>query len=336
MALMKAVQVNSPGAAFELVHKEIPEPRLNEVRIRVQACGVCHGDVIAKQGLFPGIVYPRVPGHEVVGIIDKLGLHVEDYAIGDRVGVGWHAGHCFHCSPCHSGDFGSCENSLTTGLSVDGGYAEYMIARTEALTRIPTGISSVAVAPLLCAGRTTFGALQSSGAQAGDLVAIQGLGGLGHLAVQFAAKSGLHTAALSRGTDKKELSHRLGAHHYIDVTASRASEELRKLGGAKVILCTAPNGKAISELLGGLCRDGRLIIVSGASDPIPIPPMMMLGNRLSISGFVGGSIDETIRFSTRFGVNAMVEEFALEEAPAAYEKMMAAKVLFRAVLKIRD
>jgi D-arabinose 1-dehydrogenase-like Zn-dependent alcohol dehydrogenase len=334
MPLMKVIQVDSPGAEFKLVHREIPEPAANEVRIKVEACGVCHGDAIAKEGHFPGLKYPRVPGHEVVGTIEKLGSPDVGWKLGQRVGVGWHGGHCGCCAPCRSGDFGACEKALTTGLSIDGGYAERMIARADVLSSIPDELTSAAAAPLLCAGRTTFGALQCSGARPGDLVVIHGLGGLGHLALQFAVKSGYHTVVVSRGKEKEALARQLGAHGFLDATAGNPAEELKKLGGARVILCTAPSGKAISGLVGGLARDGRLIIVSGASDMMQIPPMLLLGGRRSISGWVGGSIDDTIRFSLRFGVKAMIETFPLERAAEAYEKMMTAKVHFRAVLQI--
>jgi len=331
---MKVTQVDTPGAAFKLVHREIPEPGAQEARIKVEACGICHGDAIAKEGYFPGLKYPRVPGHEVVGTIEKLGSPELGWKVGQRVGVGWHAGHCGRCPACRSGDFGACESALTTGLSTDGGYAERMIARAEALSSIPEELTSAAAAPLLCAGRTTFGALQSSGARPGDLVVIQGLGGLGHLALQFAVKSGFHTVVVSRGKDKEALARQLGAHGFLDATDCDVAEELEKLGGARVILCTAPSGKAISGLVGGLGHDGRVIIVSGASDPMQIPPMLLLGGRRSISGWVGGSIDDTIRFSQRFGVKAMIETFPLEKAAEAYEKMMTAKVHFRAVLQV--
>ena len=265
MAMMKAVQVRAPGAEFELVSREIPEPRENEVLLQIDACGICHGDALAKEGNFPGIVYPRVPGHEVVGIIRRTGASVSEWKTGQRVGVGWHGGHCFTCKACRRGDFGACENTLTTGLSTDGGYAEYMTARAEVLVAIPEELSSVEAAPLLCGGSTTFGALRNSGAQGGDLVAIQGLGGLGHLALQFAVRLGFRTVVLSRSREKLELARKLGAHVCIDTTSTDALKELRKMGGARVILCLAPDGKAIGELAGGLGRGGQVIIVSYAT-----------------------------------------------------------------------
>ena len=279
MSLMKAIRISSPGADFELVQMEVPEPGNNEVLIKVEACGVCHGDVMAKEGHMPGIKYPIIPGHEVVGIIEKIGPPlggsggplVTKWKVGQRVGVGWHGSHCNQCTACRKGDFGACENSLTTGLHLDGGYAEYMIARTEVIINIPDELNSVEAAPLLCAGRTTFGALQSSGAKGGDLVAIHGLGGLGHLAVQYAVKLGYKTVVLSRGREKEELAYKLGAHVYIDTDKGDAAKQLLGLGGARVILCTAPNGKAVSDLIQGLGRNGQAIIVIGGRDMIQFP-----------------------------------------------------------------
>jgi D-arabinose 1-dehydrogenase-like Zn-dependent alcohol dehydrogenase len=332
--MMRAVQVSAPGADFELIQKEIPEPKANEVLIKVEACGICHGDAIAKEGHFPNLKYPRIPGHEVVGIIRQLGSQDVNWQVGQRVGVGWHGGHCFQCSACRKGDFGACENSLTTGLSTDGGYVEYMVARAEALVSLPDELSSVDAAPLLCAGRTTFGALQSSQAKGGDIVAIHGLGGLGHLAVQYAAKRGFKTVVLSRGKEKESLAFQLGAHVYIDTQAQDAAKELQKLGGAKVILATAPNSQAISGLVGGLGRNGELIMVTGVRELLQIPPFLLLGGGRSIRGWVSGSIDEAVRFSALFKVIPMVEVFPLEQAALAYEKMMTGKVHFRSVLKM--
>ncbi len=334
MPLMKAVEVKSPGADFELVKREIPEPHENEVLIKVEACGICRGDAIAKEGYFPGIEYPRIPGHEVVGIIYKTGSGVKGRKKGQRVGVGWHGGHCFQCSACRKGDFWACEDSLTTGLSTDGGYAEYMTARSEVLVDIPLELEPSKAAPLLCGGRTTFGALQSSGARGGDIVAVHGLGGLGHLAVQYAVRMGFKTVVLSRGKDKEELAYKLGAHAYIDTDLTNAGGELKKMGGARVILCTAPSGKAISGLLPGLGRSGQAIIVTGVRDMIEFPTSFLLGGGRSITGSVGGSVDEAIRFSILFNVVPMVEEFPLEEAAKAYDKMITSKVHFRSVLKM--
>jgi D-arabinose 1-dehydrogenase-like Zn-dependent alcohol dehydrogenase len=334
MQLMKAIQVSSPGAGFELIQKEIPKPGNNEVLIKIEACGVCHGDAITKEGHFPGIKYPIIPGHEVVGIVDKAGPMVTHWKAGQRIGVGWHGGHCNQCNSCRKGDFGACEKSLTTGLHMDGGYAEYMIAHPEAMVNIPDELTAVDAAPILCAGRTTFGALQHSGAKGGDLVAIHGLGGLGHMAVQYAVKLGFKTVVLSRGKEKKKLAYKLGAHIYIDTDTGDTAKQLLKLGGARVILCTAPSGKAISELIPGLGRNGQAIIITGAMDMMQIPPVLFLGGERSIRGFVSGNIDDAIRFSILTKVIPMVEVFPLEQAALAYDKMMTAKVHFRSVLKI--
>ncbi len=334
MSTMKAVQVKCPGADFELVNLEIPEPAENEVLIKVEACGICHGDVIPKLGHFPGIKYPIVPGHEVVGIITKTGSGIKNWKVGQRVGVGWHAGHCLECAACLRGDFKACKNSLTTGLSVDGGYAEYAVIRNEVIVSIPDDLASVEAAPLLCAGRTTFGALQNCVAKGGELVAIQGMGGLGHLAVQYAVRLGFKTAVLSRGKYKEELSYKLGAHLYIDTETSNAAEELMKLGGAKVILCTAPNGQAISSLIGGLGHNGEIIIVAGTGDMIQFSAMQLLMEQRSIKGWTGGDPQETINFSSLWNIEPMVEVFPLEKVQEAFDRMMNSEVRFRSVLKM--
>jgi D-arabinose 1-dehydrogenase-like Zn-dependent alcohol dehydrogenase len=334
MKLMKAIQVKSPGAAFELIQMEIPDPKENEVLIKVEACGICHGDSIAKEGHMPGVKYPIIPGHEVIGIVDKAGTHVTSWKAGQRVGVGWHGGHCFVCSACRKGNFGACDKSLTTGLHLDGGYAEYMIARQEVIVSIPEEMNSLEAAPIICAGRTTFGALKDSDAKAGDLVAIHGLGGLGHLAVQYAVKMGFRTVVLSRGNEKRELAYKLGAHAFIDTDASECTKELMKMGGARVILCTAPSAKAISTLIPGLGRNGQAIIVTGAGDMLMIPSGLMLGGQRSVKGYVSGNVEEAINFSLMTKVVPMIEVFPLEQAALAYEKMMTAKVHFRSVLKI--
>ncbi len=332
MAIMKAVQVSSAGGKFELVRKEVPEPQENEVLIKVAACGICHGDSVTKEGHFPGIVYPRIPGHEVIGTIEKTGPGVLHWKSGQRAGVGWRAGHCNQCASCKLGDYRSCENSPVTGISRDGGYAEYMTSRAEALVSIPEELDSIKAAPLLCAGRTTFGAFKDSIAQGGDLVAVHGLGGLGHLAVQYAARLGLKTAVLSRGKDKEKLAYDLGAYAYFDTTSTDAAKELAKMGGAKVILCTAPSSKAISDLVSGLSRNGQLIIVTFAPEPMQISPALLLRGGRSIRGYVGGDIAEAVRFSFLWKIVPMVETFPLEQAEAAYDKMISSKVHFRAVL----
>lgn len=333
-ATMKAVQVSKPGGDLELVEREVPEPGPNEVRIRVDACGICHGDAAVIGGHFPGTEYPRIPGHEVVGTIDELGSDVAGWESGQRVGVGWHGGHCFTCAACRRGRFSACENGIVTGISVDGGYAEFMTARAEALVHLPETMSEIEDAPLICAGRTTFGALQASGARAGDMVAVLGLGGLGHLAVQYAVKMGFRTVVISRGSDKRRLAVELGAEIYIDSAEGEAATRLRELGGARAILCTAPSGKAISEVLPGLAPGGQAIVVSSSADPIAIPTGLLLAGR-SVKGSVEGSIEDAIRFSLMSGIHPIVEVFPLDAAAEAFEKMMSAKVHFRSVLKMR-
>lgn len=336
MALMKAIQVSAPGGDFKLVEKEIPEPKEHEVLLKVQACGVCHGDAIVKEGYFPGLSYPRTPGHEVVGTIVKLGSESHYWKIGQRVGVGWRGGHCMHCRSCLKGDIWACESPLATGISSDGGYAEYMVARMEVLTAIPEELSSVEAAPLLCAGATTLGALKSSQAKGGDLVAIHGLGGLGHLALQFAVRLGLKVAVISRGAEKEVLARKLGAHIYIDSNTKNAAEELMKMGGARAIFCTAPNSKAISELVGGLARNGQLIIITFVNEPMQISPVQLMRAVRSVSGWIGGNAADTLNFSVLTHVVPMVEVFPLEQAAVAFDRMMTAKVHFRAVLKVSE
>ena len=287
-----------------------------------------------KKGTCRVLNIPSFPGHEVVGIVDKIGSQVTTWKVGQRVGVGWHGGHCFKCNACLRGNFGACEKSLTTGLHLDGGYAEYMIARPEVMVSIPEELTSVDAAPLICAGRTTFGALKDSNARAGDLVAIHGLGGLGHLAVQYSMKMGFKTVVLSRGKEKEQLAYKLGAHVYIDTDAVDGAKELMKLGGAAVILCTAPNSKAISALVPGLGRNGQAIIVTGAGDMLMIPTGLMLGGQRSVKGYVSGNVEDAINFSMLTKVVPMIEVFPLEQAAEAFEKMMCAKVHFRSVLKI--
>ena len=328
---MKAVQVHLKGGDLVLVDREMPEPETGEVLIKVQACGVCHGDAVAKEGTMPGITYPRIPGHEVIGTITGLGTHVDNWKIGQRVGVGWHGGHCFKCPACRAGNFWGCENGLVTGLSTDGGYAEYMTAREEALVFLPDGLDARG-APLLCAGNTVLGALKSSGAKAGDVVAIHGMGGLGHLAVQFAAKMGFKTVAISRGRDKEAPIRTLGAHEYVDANATDPAKALAAMGGARVILCTAPSGKAISALLPGLSRGGEFIIVAAPNDPLQFHPGLLLGSGRSVKGWAGGNVPDALHFAMLANVMPVVETFPLERAGEAYQKMMNAEVRFRAVL----
>jgi D-arabinose 1-dehydrogenase-like Zn-dependent alcohol dehydrogenase len=334
MSRMRVVQVPHPNGPFELVERKIPDPRAGSVRIKVQACGICHSDSFTKEGTFPGIQYPRAPGHEIAGIIDAVGTGVVGWTPGQRVGVGWHGGHCGYCDSCRRGDFVTCQTAQVPGITYDGGYADYMIAPAEALALIPEDLSAVEAGPLMCAGITTFNALRHSGAQPGDVVAILGIGGLGHLGVQFAAKMGFKTVAIARGADKEPLARQLGARHYIDTQAQDPAAELIKLGGAEVILATATSGKALSAVLGGLGVNGKMIIV-GAADPLEVPPLLLIGGRRSVMGWPSGrSIDsqDTLRFSALTGVRSMNEVFPLERAAEAYEHMMSGKARFRVVL----
>lgn len=334
MALMKAIQISKPGGEFELVRRDIPKPLADEILIKVEACGVCHGEAVIKEGYFPGLTYPRIPGHEVVGTVTEVGANVDMWKVGDRVGVGWHGGHCNKCKECRKGNFWGCEKSVNTGINRDGGYAEYMTAKADVTVSFPTELNWVEGAPLVCAGRTTFGALKYSGAQAGDIVAIHGLGGLGHLALQYAVKMGFKTVVISRGESKKALAKELGAHYYIDTTTTDAVKELNKLGGARAIICLAPNSKEISMLASGLGQNGKMVIVTATNEPLVVSPNIFLGRGRSITGFSGGDITETLDFSLLAKVLPKVEVFPLEQAAVAYEKMMNSKVHFRAVLKI--
>lgn len=332
---MKVVQVTKPNGTLELVERPTPEPTRGQVRIKVEACGICHSDVYTVQGLFPGIQYPRVPGHEVVGIIDAVGPDVPNWKKGARVGVGWHGGHCGHCDACRRGDFILCAHHQVPGIAYDGGYAEYMIAPYEALASVPNDLKAVDAAPLLCAGITTFNSLRNSGARAGDTVAILGIGGLGHLGVQFAAKMGFRTVAIARGEDKGPLARKLGAHIYIDSTAKNPAEELTKLGGAKVILATVTDGKTMSSIIPGLSSNGKLVVVGAAADPIEVPPVLLIGGRRSIAGWPSGTArdsEDTLRFSVLTDVRPMIETFPLEKAADGYARMLNGHARFRVVL----
>jgi D-arabinose 1-dehydrogenase-like Zn-dependent alcohol dehydrogenase len=335
MPHMRAVQVPGPNAPFELVERALPTPGAREVRIKVQACGICHSDSFTKLGVFPGIQYPRVPGHEVVGLVDAAGAGVPDWKVGNRVGVGWHGGHCGHCPSCRKGDFITCSNGKVPGISYDGGYADYMIAPYEALAAIPDELSSTQAAPLLCAGITTFNALRHSGAGSGDVVAVLGVGGLGHLGVQFAARMGCHTIAVARGTDKEPLARKLGAHHYIDSTTHNVAAELTKLGGARVILATVTDSKSMSNAVGGLSIDGKLLVVGASMEPIEVPPLALIPGRRSIAGWPSGTAsdsEDTLDFSVLSDIRPMIEIYPLERASEAYERMMSGKARFRVVL----
>ncbi len=335
MAKMRVVQVPRPKGDWEIVEREIPSPGAGEVRIKVQACGVCHSDSVTKEGLFTNIKYPRVPGHEVVGAIDALGPGVQGWSAGERAGVGWHGGNCGYCDFCRRGDAFACENiSSVTGITYDGGYGEYMIARAEALARVPESMSAADAAPLMCAGVTTFNALRNSGARPGELVAVYGLGGLGHLGVQYAAKMGFRTVGIARGKDKEALAKRLGASQYIDSAANDPAEALMKLGGAKVVLATVTDADAMSSIVGGLGANGTLMVI-GATGPMQVNPLWLITGKRSIKGWYSGtSIDsqETMAFSAIEGVKSMNEVFPFEKAGEAYDRMMSGKAVFRAVL----
>lgn len=332
---MKVAQVPAPGADFQIVEREVPNLSAGHVRIKVQACGVCHSDVLTKEGLMPGIQYPRVPGHEVVGIIDEVGDGVSGWTVGQRVGVGWHGGHDGTCLSCRRGDFGNCQNMQIAGISYDGGYQQYMLAPVEALAAVPESLSDVEAAPLLCAGVTTFNALRHSGAFPGDLVAVQGIGGLGHLGIQFANKFGYRVAAIGRGPENAELAKKLGANLYIDSRARNAAEALQEMGGAQVILATAPSSKAMSELIDGLGPNGKLMVVGADFAPIEVTPTQLIFGSRTIQGWASGTAtdsEDTLRFSELTGVRPMIETYPLEKAAEAYTRMLSGDAQFRVVL----
>jgi len=335
MAPMKAAQVPKPGADFEIVEREIPKPGAGEVRIKVQACGICHSDVLTKEGQWPGIQYPRVPGHEVAGTIDELGDGVSGWNKGQRVGVGWHGGHDGTCRACRRGDFRNCQNLKVPGISYDGGYQQYMVAPVEALVAMPESLGATEAAPLLCAGITTYNSLRHSGAMPGDLVAVQGIGGLGHLGIQFASKFGYNVAAVGRGSESEALAKKLGASVYIDSKSTNAAEALQKLGGAQVILATAPSSKAMSELFDGLGPNGKLIVIGVAFDPLEVTPAQLVNGSRAIQGWASGTTadeEDTLRFAELSGVRPMIETYPLEKAAEGYARMMSGKAQFRVVL----
>ena len=334
---MKAVQVRKPAGNFELIERPIPEPGRAQVRIKVEACGVCHSDAFVKEGLWPGLEYPRVPGHEIAGRIDAVGPDVTKWKPGQRVGVGWHGGHCFQCKPCRRGDFILCQFGKVTGFSFDGGYAEYMVAPAEAVAAIPDDLPAAEAAPLLCAGITVYNSLRNAGPRAGDLVAVQGIGGLGHLGIQYARQMGFRTVAIGRGGDKERLARKLGAHQYVDTSVSAPAESLQKLGGACVILATAPDSKSISALVDGLAANGKLVIVGASPEPLTITPMQLIGARRSIQGWPSGSSigsEDTMQFSALTGVRPMIERYPLDRAAEAYDQMISGRARFRVVLTI--
>lgn len=334
---MKAAQIKEPGKDFELVDIPKPEPGANEVLIKVEACGICHSDAMVKDGLFPGIEYPRVPGHEVVGVVEKAGSNAGQWKEGMRVGVGWHGGHCFTCDPCRRGDFINCKNAKIAGISYDGGYAEYMTAPQEAIANVPDDLSSEEAAPLLCAGITTFNSLRNTDAKPGDLVAVQGIGGLGHLAVQYASKMGFRTVAISTSDDKEKLAKELGAHHFINVKKQNAVEELQKMGGAKVIVATAPNTDIIGEIAGGLGLEGNLLVLAATGETFEISPFTLIMGRKKVSGWPSGTAkdsEDTLNFSSMTGTKPMIETFPLEKVNEAYDQMINNKARFRTVLSM--
>jgi D-arabinose 1-dehydrogenase-like Zn-dependent alcohol dehydrogenase len=333
------VQVPAPNAAFELKSRATSEPAPGEVRVRVRACGICHSDGLVVHGGFPGLAYPRVPGHEVAGVVESVGERVRPWRVGDRVGVGWHGGHCFVCDSCRKGDFITCREQRICGIAYDGGWADHLIAPAEALARIPDGLSDVEAAPLMCAGITTFNALRHSSAKPGDLVAIQGLGGLGHLAVQFASRMGFRTIALARGADKRPLALELGAHEYIDTTAEDVAAALTARGGAQVVLATAPSAEAVQQALGGVGNGGELLLVAAVFEPLAVSGLPLIMGRRAIRGWPSGDAkdsEETLAFAVQTGVRPYVEAFPLERASAAYERMHSGTARFRAVLTMED
>jgi D-arabinose 1-dehydrogenase-like Zn-dependent alcohol dehydrogenase len=335
VSTMKSVQAKGSEGILEIVEREIPEPAAGQVRIKVQACGVCHSDAFVVEGSWPGIAYPRVPGHEVAGIVDAVGSGVIEWRVGQRVGVGWHGGHDGTCRECRRGDFRNCRNQKIPGISYDGGYQEYMVAPAEALVLIPDSLSDIDAAPLLCAGITTYNALRHAGALPGELVAVQGIGGLGHLGIQFANKFGFRVAAIGRGSKNESLARQLGADVYIDGKAKNAAEELQKLGGAKVIMATAPDSKAMSQLIGGLGPNGKLLVIGATFDPIEVAPVQLIVGSKTIDGCYAGTpadMEDTLRFAELRSVRAMIETYPMEKAAEAYARMMSGKAEFRVVL----
>src|SRR5689334_11772616 len=332
---MKAAQIGKGGGDWELVERAVPDPGPGQVRVKVEACGICHSDALVKDGLWPGLQYPRVPGHEIAGRIDAVGDDVKSWTAGQRVGVGWHGGHDFTCDQCRRGDFAMCSNRKVTGLDFDGGYAEYVIAPASALAAIPDDVPAEEAGPFMCAGVTVFNALRNSGARAGDVVAVHGIGGLGHLGVQYARRMGFQTVAINRGTDKEKLARKLGAHHYIDATATDVVAELQKLGGAHVILATAPSAQAISSLVDGLAPGGKLLVPAAPAEPLAIGVFSLIQKRSSVAGWYSGTArdsQDTMEFSALSDVHPMIEKYTLDRVAEAYEQMRSGRVRFRVVL----
>jgi D-arabinose 1-dehydrogenase-like Zn-dependent alcohol dehydrogenase len=336
-AKMKAAQISKAGGDWELVERDIPEPNPGQVRVKVEACGICHSDALVKDGVWPGLQYPRVPGHEIAGRVDAVGANVTSWAVGQRVGVGWHGGHCFVCEQCRRGDFAMCVNRKVTGIDFDGGYATHVIVPAAVLAAIPDELPAEEAGPFMCAGVTVFNALRNSGARAGEVVAVHGIGGLGHLGVQYARRMGFETVAINRGNDKEPLARQLGAHHYIDATAQDAVAELQKLGGASVILATAPNAQAISGLVDGLAPSGKLLVPAAPADPLSIGVFSLINKRSSVAGWYSGTAmdsQDTLEFSALSEVHPMIEKYPLDRVAEAYEQMHSGKVRFRVVLTL--
>ena len=334
---MKAVQISKPHGEFEVVERPIPQPGRGQVRIKVEACGICHSDALVKEGVWPGLQYPRVPGHEIAGRIDAIGPDVTLWRPGQRVGVGWHGGHCFQCEPCRRGDFILCQNEKITAIHFDGGYAEYMVAPAEAVAAMPDDLPADEAAPLMCAGITVYNSLRNAGARAGDLVAVQGIGGLGHLGIQYARQMGFRTVAIGRGSEKQPLAKKLGAHEYVDTNFGPPAEALQKRGGARVILATAPDSKSISALVDGLAASGKLLVVGAGFESLTVTPLQLIGGRKSIQGWPSGTArdsEDTLLFSKLTGVRPMIERYPLEKAADAYQQMITGKARFRVVLTI--
>jgi D-arabinose 1-dehydrogenase-like Zn-dependent alcohol dehydrogenase len=335
MPTMKAVQITKRGGNFELVERPIPEPGRSQVRIKVEACGICHSDVLVKEGLWPGIQYPRVPGHEIAGHIDAVGADVTQWTVGQRVGVGWHGGHCFTCEFCRRGDFVLCRKEKITAIHFDGGYAEYMVAPAEAVAAIPNELPAAEAAPLLCAGITVFNSLRNAGGRPGDLVAVLGIGGLGHLGIQYARQMGFRTVAIGRGADKEDLARKLGASTYLDTTAGSPASALLKMGGARMVLATAPDSKSISDMVDGLAPGGKLLVIGASFDALTITPIQLIGGRKNVQGWPSGTAmdsEDTLNFSAQTGVRPMIERYPLEKAAEGFDQMMSGRARFRAVL----
>jgi D-arabinose 1-dehydrogenase-like Zn-dependent alcohol dehydrogenase len=335
MSKMRALQVTKPGGPFEMVERDIPEPGPRDVRVKIQACGLCHSDSLTKEGHWPGITYPRVPGHEIAGVIDSVGSQVPRWQAGQRVGIGWLGAYCGYCQSCRRGSFVTCTNQRVTGITLDGGYQDYVLVPFEGLALIPDEVSALDAGPLMCAGITTFNSLRNSGARAGDTVAVLGVGGLGHLAVQFASKMGFRTIAIARGTDKEPLTKQLGARDYIDSTAEDPAARLQRLGGARIIVATVTNAQAMAAVMNGLSLDGRLIVLGADFTPMPLNTAALIGSRTGICGWPSGSSidsEDTMNFAAMTGIRPMIETYPIEKAQEAYDRMMSNQARFRVVL----